>query len=44
MRDRRIDLETLEEIPHALKEVQECIVTRRDPTSGLKISLLHENS
>jgi hypothetical protein len=40
MRDRRIDLETLEEIPQALKEVKKGIVTRRDPTSSLESSYI----
>ena len=35
IRDCLIDLQTLEEIPQALKEIQEGIVTRRDPTCGL---------
>jgi hypothetical protein len=40
MWDRRIDLETLEEIPQALEKVQEGIVTRRDPTGGLANSFI----
>jgi hypothetical protein len=40
MWDRRIDLQTLEEIPQTLEKVQEGIVTRRDPTGGLANSFI----
>ena len=39
-RDRRIDLQTLEEIPQALKEIKKGIVTRCDPTGGLAYSYI----
>ena len=39
-RDRRIDLQTLQEIPQALKEVEQCIVTRRNPSSSLACSYI----
>ena len=34
IQDCCIDLQTLEEIPQALEEIQEGIITRRDPTGG----------
>jgi hypothetical protein len=37
MWDRRIDLQTFEEIPQALEKVQKGIVTRRDPTGRPRI-------
>ena len=39
-RDRRIDLQTLQEIPQALEEVEQCIVTRRNPAGSLACSYI----
>ena len=37
-RNRRIDLQTLQEIPQTLEQVEQCIVTRRNPTGSLECS------
>ena len=42
-RDRRIDLQTLQEVPQALEEVEQCIVTRRNPTGSLPRYTLYGN-
>jgi hypothetical protein len=39
-RDLRIDLQTLQEISQALEEVEQGIVTRRNPTSSLICSYI----
>ena len=39
-RDRRIDLQTLQEIPQALEKVEQRIVTRRNPISSLACSYI----
>ena len=39
-RDPRIDLQALQEIPQALEEVEQCIVTRRNPTGSLVCSYI----
>ena len=38
-----IDVQTLQEVPQALEEVEQCIVTRRNPTGSLPRYTLYGN-
>ena len=41
--NRRVDLQTLEEVPQALEQLEKHIITRRNPTGSLAYSFVTGN-